>query len=501
MELTDESKPIFVTGGTGYVGARLIPKLLEAGYKVRAIARNVDKLLSRPWGNNPNLEIFPGDVFDLESLTQTMKGCEFAYYLVHSMNSHGSKFCEKDRIAAENFRKVASKTGLKRIIYLGGLGTKDKNLSEHLKSRHEVAEILQRGTVPVTVLRAAMIIGSGSASFEIMRYLVDRLPIMITPKWVSTPCQPIAIRNVLNYLTGCLTCPETTGKSFDIGGDEVLNYNDLMKIYAEEAGLKPRKIVPLPFFTPALSSYWIHLVTPLPASIGRPLAEGLKNPVVCENSEIKNLIPQNLLSPRLAIKLALQKVEKDEVESHWTDAGYSYPPEWAYYGDPQWSGGSIFEDQKQIILEAAPEDIWEPLAKIGGETGWYYGNWLWKLRGILDKLIGGVGLRRGRRHPSELRSGDAVDFWRVVDLQEEKRLLLAAEMKLPGEAVLDFRIKAIDENKVELRQIARFRPKGLLGLLYWWLVTPLHHFVFNGMLKGIAKASGKRILFGPNNCP
>jgi uncharacterized protein YbjT (DUF2867 family) len=493
----DKTKPILVTGGTGYVGARLIPRLLEAGYKVRAIARSVDKLFSRPWASHPNLEIFPADLLDLETLTQTARGCGVAYYLVHSMNSHGAKFASTDRKAAENMVKVAAQESLERIIYLGGLGSSGKELSAHLKSRHEVADILRSGSVPVTVLRAAMIIGSGSASFEILRYLVDRLPIMVTPKWVDTPCQPIAIRNVLGYLIASLEVKETIAKTYDIGCNQVLNYRQLMEIYAEEAGLPKRKIIPVPVFTPRLSSYWIHLVTPMSASIARPLAEGLKNPVICHDDEIKKLIPQELLDPRQAIKLALERLEMQQIESHWSDAGYSFPPEWVYYGDPKWSGGTIYEDKRRIILEATPGEVWKPLVRIGGKTGWYYGNWLWSLRGIMDRLVGGVGLRRGRRHPSELRPGDALDFWRVVMLAKEQRLLLSAEMKLPGQAVLDFKITDLGDNKTELRQTARYLPRGLMGILYWYLVTPLHYFVFNGMLHGIAAASNKKIIIGP----
>ncbi|MDX1921129.1 MAG: SDR family oxidoreductase [Candidatus Caenarcaniphilales bacterium] len=494
----DKTKPIWVSGGTGYVGARLIPRLLEAGYKVRAISRTVDKLTSRPWANNPNLEIYPADVLDLESLTQTMRGCSVVYYMVHSMNAHPKKYREMDKKAAQNVAKVAAQVGIERIIYLGGLGSKNSSdLSKHLQSRHEVADILCNGKVPVTVLRAAMIIGSGSASFEILRYLVDRLPIMITPKWVSTPCQPIAIRNVLTYLIGCLDSPGTIGKTLDIGGKEVVTYRDLMEMYAEEAGLPKRAVIPVPFFTPRLSSYWIHLVTPMPASIARPLAEGLKNPVTCLNNDILELVPQELLSCREAVKFALEKMEMQQIESHWTDAGYSFSPEWVYSGDPQWAGGTIYEDKRKITLKAKPEEIWQPICRIGGETGWYYGDWLWQLRGVIDRMVGGVGLRRGRRHPTELRPGDALDFWRVADLQENKRLMLIAEMKLPGQAILDFKINKLDEETLELYQTARFLPKGLFGILYWWLVTPLHFFVFNGMLLGMVKASGANILEGP----
>ncbi|MDX1918989.1 MAG: SDR family oxidoreductase [Candidatus Caenarcaniphilales bacterium] len=489
---------VLVTGGTGYVGARLIPRLLEADYRVRAISRHVEKLTSRSWAKHPNLEIYPADLLDLESLRQTMKDCDYAYYLIHSMEQNVKDFEKSDRLAAQNMVKVAELVGLKRIIYLGGLGGDDQHsLSPHLRSRQEVAKILKSGKVPVTVLRAAMIIGSGSASFEILRYLVDRLPVMLTPRWVDTPCQPIAIRNVLTYLVNCLEKSETTGRTFDIGGAEILTYRELMDIYAEEAGLSKRLIIRLPFFTPRLSSYWIHFVTPMPSSIAQPLAEGLRNPVICQDHDIEEIIPQELITCRRAIHLALERIKMQQVESHWTDAGSSAPPEWVHSGDPVWSGGTIYEDKRHIVLLATPDDVWQPLIKIGGETGWYYGDWLWQIRGLMDMLIGGVGLARGRRHPSELRPGDALDFWRVVDVQSHRRLLLSAEMKLPGQAVLEFSIQPIGGGRVELCQTARFLPKGLLGMLYWWAVTPLHFFVFNGMLQGIAEASGTPIVSGP----
>ena len=301
----------------------------------------------------------------------------------------------------------------------------------------------------------------------------------------------------MNYVLECVEKKETIGLTFDIGGNEVMTYYQLMRIYAEEAHLKERLIFPIPFFTPKLSSYWIHLVTPIPAALAQPLAEGLRNPAICENDHIKQIIPQELLSCREAFHLALEKVKMQEVESHWTDAGSSLPPEWTYSGDPKWAGGTIYEDKRKIVLEAAPNDLWERVVRIGGKTGWYYGDWLWSLRGVMDKVLGGVGLRRGRRHPSELRPGDALDFWRVVQVEENKRLILKAEMKLPGEAILEFQIIELDENKVELQQIARFLPRGLGGIAYWLAVTPLHFFVFNGMLSGIAKASEKKILQGP----
>jgi hypothetical protein len=296
------------------------------------------------------------------------------------------------------------------------------------------------------------------------------------------------VRNVLEYLIGCLNCDETIGKTFDIGGPEVVSYQQLMDTYAEEAGLKKRLVIPVPFFTPRLSSYWIHYVTPVPGYIARPLAEGLRNPAVCTESEITKLMPQNLLDCRKAIKLAIACVQHQQVESHWTDAGAIPPAEWYHLQDPSWAGGTVYEDTRATIVDAQPDDLWQPVVRLGGSTGWYYANWLWGLRGVMDRIIGGVGLRRGRRHASELRTGDALDFWRVYAVEPGKRLLLVAEMKLPGKAILEFRIDRINDSQVRLTQTAKFLPSGLLGLAYWWLVTPLHNFVFGGMLRGIVNA-------------
>jgi len=497
MTTEKDPRPIFVAGATGYIGARLVPLLLDAGYHVRALARAPGKLKTRPWAQHPRLEIVKGDVLDKASLQQALAGCRAAYYLVHSMVPGVRDFAATDRQAAGNMAEAAAAVKLEQIIYLGGLGDVQASLSHHLQSRTEVGAVLRQGPVPVTILRAAMIIGSGSASFEILRYLVDRLPVMITPRWIDTPCQPIGVRNVLHYLIGCLEEPKTIGGTFDIGQPEVTNYRKLMEIYAEEAGLPRRLVIPVPVLTPRLSSYWIHLVTPVPASIARPLAEGLCNPVVCQENRIVELLPQELFDARKAIRLALDRLRQHQVESSWTDSGEINPAEWSVPGDPHWAGGSYYDDSRRIILEATPEEVWPAVSSIGGETGYYYANWLWGLRGVLDRLCGGVGLSRGRRSQTELYPGDAIDFWRVIEVQKPDFLMLYAEMKLPGEAVLSFQLKPLDDGLVELQQIARFLPRGLLGLLYWYAVMPFHHYVFNGMLHGIARASGQIIRSGP----
>ncbi|RLB62260.1 MAG: DUF2867 domain-containing protein, partial [Deltaproteobacteria bacterium] len=484
MPNNHNKQPIFVAGAGGYVGGRLVPRLLEAGYRVRALARSPEKLRSRRWGNHPKLEIVHGDVLDYSTLAEGLEGCRAAYYLIHSMNPSVDDFSHTDRVAAMNMTKAAAAAELKQIIYLGGLGEQGSGLSHHLQSRSEVGQVLQLGPVPVTVLRAAMIIGSGSASFEILRYLVDRLPVIPTPRWVDTPCQPIGIRNVLHYLIGCLECPETLGETFDIGQPEILSYHKLIEIYAEEAGLRKRWIIPLPFLTPRLSSYAIHLTTPIPAALARPLTEGLKNPVICHDNRIAELLPQELFDCRKAIRLALERIKRHHIESSWTDSGPIHPAEWSVRGDPTWAGGKIFTDSRRVIIDAEPAEIWPALASIGGEVGWYYANWLWKLRGMIDRVLGGVGLSRGRRDHLELCTGDALDFWRVVAVERPKLLSLNAEMKLPGEATLYFNLRQLDDGRTELRQIARFLPRGLLGLVYWYGVTPFHNYVFDGMLRG-----------------
>jgi uncharacterized protein YbjT (DUF2867 family)/uncharacterized protein YndB with AHSA1/START domain len=491
-------KPVLVTGATGYVGGRLVPRLLAAGYRVRALGRSLEKLRRRPWGTHPRLELAQGDVMDPASLSRAARGCWAAFYLVHSMTAAGHDFAAADRQAAQNLARAAAAAGLDRIIYLGGLGDAgDPNLSQHLRSRFEVARVLKEGAVPVTCLRAAMILGSGGAAFEILRYLVDRLPVMLTPRWVHTPVQPIAITNVLAYLMGCLDHDGTRGQTFDIGGPDVVTYRQLMDIYAQEAHLPRRLIIPVPVLTPRLSSYWIHLVTPVPASLAQPLAQGLANPVVCLDNRIREIIPQDLLDCRATIRLALQRVEQQRVETCWSDAGRIVPPEWAACGDADYTGGTVLSLGYRIRLQATPEEVWQPLSRIGGATGWYYGDSLWAIRGWADRLLGGIGLRRGRRHPTELNPGDALDFFRVLEIEPGHRLLLLAEMKLPGEATLEFRLTPQPDGATELTQTARFLPRGLLGMAYWYFLDPFHKKLYPGMLKAIAAAAGKPITAGP----
>lgn len=496
--MTDSpQKPILVAGATGYIGGRLVPRLLQRGYRVRALCRTPAKLLGRPWADHPGLEVCRADLFDLDATIQAAAGCRAAYYLVHSMGPGIADFAAADRLAAAYFAAAAEKAGMERIIYLGGLGEESPDLSPHLRSRAEVGRILQQGAVPVTVLRAAVVIGAGSASFEILRYLVERLPVMTTPRWVQTPCQPIAVDNVLHYLIGCLESPLVRGETFDIGQPEVVTYRRLMDLYAEEAGLRKRLILPLPFLTPGLSAYWISLVTPVPAALARPLAEGLRNEVVCRDFRLRQWLPQRLIGCREAIRLALEHTRHFRVESSWRDAGALPPAAWPTVGDPWWAGGTEFREAWRIVLAASAAETWPAITCIGGTTGWYHANWLWMLRGFLDRLIGGTGLQRGRRCPLEICPGDALDFWRVCRMEKNRSLQLAAEMKLPGEALLEFRLDEPAPGRCALQVVAIFRPRGLAGLLYWRAVSPLHNYLFKGLLRGIGRSLGKEILEPP----
>ncbi|MCE5335939.1 MAG: SDR family oxidoreductase [Desulfobacteraceae bacterium] len=490
--------PIVVIGATGYIGGRLVPLLLEAGYRVRVVGRSSAKLHSRPWAAHPKLEIAVADVLDFERLKTAVDGCRAAYYLVNFMHSPGVDFEKAERQAALNMVRAASVSSLERLIYFGWLEQACGSMgSKHLRARCETAQILGSGRVPLTCLRAAVVLGSGSASFEILRYIADRQPVMFAAPWMQKPAQPISIRNALGYLTGCLDHDETIGRAFDIGGPEILTYEQLIQIYAEVAELPRRYVIPVAFISPQISALWTHLVTPLPARVVRPIAEELSNGAVCGENSIRSIIPLELLDSRETIRRAIAKVERQQIEGRWSDAGPLTPPEWAYFGDEEYAGGAIMECGYRIRLAASPEEIWERIVRIGGEHGWYYGESLWKARGWLDKLFGGTSLSRGRRHPTELFVGDALDFWRVLRISAPHRLLLLSEMKTPGEALLEFRISSLPDGTTELQQLSRFRPKGLPGLLYWYILYPAHQVLFHGMLRTIARAVGKRVLKGP----
>ena len=472
---------VALTGSTGYVGGRLVPLLLEAGYPVRCIAREPRKLDARHWRSNPDASVVRSDLSDPESLAPLLSGCDAAYYLVHSLESSGSGYAQRDRKLAEVFAQAASRAGVSRIIYLGGLGELGAGLSEHLSSRREVEKILGSTGIPVTAFRAAMIIGSGSASFEILRYLVERLPIMITPSWVKTESQPVAIEDVLHWLVRCLSVPATTGKTLEIGGPDVLPYRELMRIMAEELGLPRRIVIPLPVLTPRLSSGWISVVTPVSYRIARPLAEGLRNRVVVTNDQVQRLMPHTAIGARAAIRHALDGVRANDVATRWSVAG-------PIPGDPDWAGGAVFRDERSIVVLADAESVYQAVIRIGGGHGWYAGDMLWRIRGWMDTLAGGPGLRRGRRDPDRVEFGETLDFWRVIGLERNRSLSLLAEMKLPGIATLDFSLAPAEvEGATKLTMAARFRSKGILGVLYWYSVLPLHNVVFGGMLKGIKR--------------
>jgi len=479
-------RPVIVTGASGYVGGRLVRRLLDAGYRVRCLARSARKVHARPWSTDPRVEILEVDLRDESATVTALRGGGAAYYLVHSMISAGADYAAEDRRTAHVFARAAAHADLPRIIYVGGLGEARTGLSDHLGSRREVEAILGASGVPVTVLRAAMIIGAGSASFEILRYLVERLPVMITPRWVHTAAQPIAIDNVLTYLVACLTTPETIGRTLDIGGPDVVSYRDLMRVMERALGVQRRLIVPVPVLTPRLSSLWIHLVTPVTHRIARPLVEGLRNRVVCRDTEAARLMPQALHGVRDAVERALTEAACNQVETFWCDAG-------RMPGDPDWAGGTVLTDRRETTVGAPASAVYRVLDRLGGRAGWYGPAWLWSLRGTLDHLVGGPGLRRGRRDAERLAYGDAVDFWRVTSAETDRSLILSAEMRLPGIATLEFAIEpARDPGASRLIQTARFRPRGLWGLAYWYLARPLHDIVFGRMLDGIRRAAEAR---------
>ena len=476
-------KRVLLTGATGYIGGRLAPRLLDAGYTVRCVVRSPRKLDNRPWAIHERVEIVRGDISDTDAIATAMQGCAHAYYLVHSMIAAGGDYAEHDRKLAASFRDAAEQAKVQRIIYLGGLGEMGQDLSDHLRSRREVERILAEGPVPLTTFRAAMIIGSGSASYEILRYLVERLPIMIVPRWVATRCQPIAVADILHWLVRCLSEPHTAGKTYEAGGDGVRTYKQLMNSMAHALGLRKRIIIPVPVLTPSLSSRWIGLVTPVTARIARPLAEGLRNPVVVTDDTLQRDMRHQAKTPEEAIQLALERTSLAEVETSWSAAG-------VVPGDPDWAGGRVFTDARSTTADATPDAVFRAVCRVGGGHGWYAADLLWRLRGWMDTVAGGPGLRRGRRHPEEVAYGEALDFWRVIAVDRPRRLHLLAEMKLPGQAALEFNIEpAPSGESTTLHMTARFKPKGLLGLAYWYSVLPLHHFVFNGMLKGMKRAA------------
>jgi uncharacterized protein YbjT (DUF2867 family) len=479
------TRPILVTGATGYIGGRLVPQLLSKGYRVRCLARDPERLRGRDWTGQ--VEVVAGDVLDRGSLGPALAGCEAAYYLVHSMAGGEGSFCERDLRAARNFASAAAEAGLERIIYLGGLGRRSERLSKHLTSRHEVGDVLRGGPVPATELRAAMIIGSGSASFEMLRALVSRLPAMVCPRWVTNRTQPIAIRSVLAYLTGCLEHPATAGQVLDIGGPDVLTYKEMMERFAAITGRR-RLILVVPVLTPRLSAYWANLVTPVPAAVAFPIIEGLKSETVCEDDRITAMVPVEPVSFEEAVRSALEEVRLHEVETRWTNASLPRRDRGRRAFVP---ADFPIRDEQRVACGTSAGALFDRVRCIGGDVGWYYADLLWRVRGGMDRALGGVGLRRGRRDPVDVFVGDAIDFWRVEDVIPGERLLLHAEMKVPGDAWLEFRVRPLGAggDRSELVQTAYFRPTPWWGRLYWGLLYPIHRKIFRGMARGIARAA------------
>ena len=487
-----QARKILVTGASGYVGGRLVTALLADGADVRVFVRDANKAQSHSWANQ--VEIATGNASDFQSTKDALTGVHTAYYLLHSINL-GPNFDEIESAMARNFAKAAQSCGVSQIVYLGGINN-DEKTSKHLTSRANTGKELATTSVPVLELRAGIIIGSGSASFEMLRHLTHRLPVMTTPKWVSNKTHPIAIRDVLWYLRNCAKLEKPVGGVFDIGGPEVLTYADMMQKFAKLSGLRKRLIIKVPVLTPKLSSLWIGFVTPVPTSLARPLVGSLISEVVADpKKSIDKLIPkpaEGLIDVDGAVKLALSNVSSNTVSTRWSDATLPTAPWQKAQSDPEWAGEMLLKDKKVRTTDASIKSLWEAIEEIGGENGWYGADFLWYLRGLLDRMIGGVGLRRGRRDPIHLRVGESLDFWRVESLIPEQSLKLYAEMILPGKAWLEFRISKLPNGKSEVVQEASFSPRGLGGQLYWYAVLPFHILVFPTMIRNLIRSANRK---------
>ena len=481
---------ILVTGASGYVGGRLVRDLVADNCAVRVLVRDAQKVKDQPWAKD--VEIVEGNANNPADLRRALHGVHTAFYLLHSINA-GKNFDEVENAMAKNFAEAAEAENISQIIYLGGIAN-DKNRSQHLASRMNTGTQLASGKVPVLELRAGIIIGSGSASFEMLRHLTHRLPIMTTPKWVSNLTQPISIRDALYYLRKCATLPTPVSKICDIGGKEVLSYADMMQKFAKLSGLRKRWIIQVPVLTPKLSSLWIGFVTPVPTALARPLVESLISEVVADlKKSIDSIIappPEGFIDVEGAVKLALSKIADRDVITRWSDAAYPTAPWQKAQSDPEWAGEMVLRDRREQVTEASAPALWQAIESIGGDNGWYGADLLWYLRGVIDRFFGGVGLRRGRRDPVSLRVGDSLDFWRVEELERGVRLKLYAEMILPGKAWLEFSI--IEEGgKRTVRQEASFSPRGLGGQLYWYAVLPFHIFVFPTMMRNLIRKANR----------
>ncbi|MFZ4769150.1 MAG: SDR family oxidoreductase [Ferruginibacter sp.] len=475
---------ILITGANGYIGQRLIPILLEDEHSLICCVRNRSRFDEEQ--SSPLIEAIELDFLKPEEFPEAPIDIDVAYYLIHSMNS-GEDFERMESEAAQNFLTFVEKTNCKQIIYLTGI-VNETHLSQHLSSRLKVVKILSSGTIPLTALRAGIIVGSGSASFEIIRDIVEKLPIMIAPKWLNTLCQPIAIRNVIQFLRGVALKDSCFNKNYDIGGPEVLSYKNMLLQFAKVRGLK-RSILIVPIMTPKLSSYWLYFITSTSYPLAVNLVHSMKINVVCRPNNLAEELGIELIPYKSAVEMAFAKIEQEMVLSSWKDAFISSNAKLDLLNYAEVPSFGCYKDLKWREIKESPEKVLENIWSIGGQKGWYYGNHLWKIRGLLDKFAGGVGLRRGRTNAHSIQTGDALDFWRVlVADKKHNRLLLFAEMKLPGEAWLEFRIMK-KHHKIQLRQTATFRPKGLWGRLYWYSMLPFHYFIFNGMIKNIVKTT------------
>ena len=496
MNATTTSTRVLVTGATGYVGGRLVPLLVEEGFSVRVLVRSAAKVRNTAWITR--VDVVEGDAIDEKSLDAALVGVDVAFYLLHSIST-GAKFDDLEAAMARKFAEAASRAKVRRIVYLGGIAN-DENLSKHLESRRSVGKVLASTGVPVIELRAGIIIGSGSASFEMLRYLTEQLPAMVTPRWVDNPTQPIAIVNMLHFLVAAARASQDVQGVFDVGGAETLTYREMMARYAKVAGLRRRIIMKVPLLTPRVSSMWVGLVTPVPASIARPLIDSLINKVVVDpaKSVLKVLPPppDGLLTFDQAVKRA---IERTNAPTRWTDASRPWVAWDVAVTDPAWTGGTLFVDERERTTSASRDEVWKVLSSLGGTTGWYGFEWAWRIRGRIDSVFGGVGMRRGRRDQHVLRVGDPLDFWRVADVKDNETILLRAEMRVPGQAWLEFRLSDVAATAggaggsngagrggavgTHVVQRAIFRPRGLAGRLYWWVLIPFHAIIFPGMLR------------------
>ena len=473
---------IAVTGSTGYVGGRLVPRLLESGYRVRCVTRSRESLANRSWSGQ--VEIVEADLQNKEQTLTALADADRAFYLVHSMTAQRN-FAEAEENMASVFAEAAHQSELKQVVYLGGLGEDNLAKSLHLQSRQNVGKILAAGPTPVTELRAAVIIGSGSASFEMLRSLVEVLPVMVVPRWVTkTKCQPISIGDVLENLLHVLDSDSPQSSILEIGGPEVVTYREMMHAYTKVAGLRRRVILPVPVLTPRLSSHWVNLVSPLPFTLARALIDSLTTDVVVQNKDIETSSLSNRDSLEAAIGKALARIKELEIPTRWSDTSSFKDPAIPESSDPVWSGGKILVDRRESITQKSEESLMKTICSVGGNNGWFAFNWLWAIRGFVDKLLGGVGLRRGRRHPTDLRVGDTVDFFKVTSINEN-RLQLLAEMKVPGHAWLEWNVQRLDNGDSLVTQQALFVPKGVLGRAYWYALLPAHVIIFSRMLNNL----------------